>query len=71
MSAFEQVTDTPTAAYPVVAQNLPSEGWYIIPANPPDATEGEAELRAAQAVAAGAYRARVCRPTGDLFQDVE
>ena len=69
MGTFEQVADSNEGKYAVVYQNA-ADVWGV-EAQVHD-TEAQAAQRAATIVESGsAKRARVCQPTGDLFQNVE
>lgn len=70
MGTFEKVADSTEGKYAVVYQNAANDVWGV-EATVYD-TEAEAAQRAATIVENGsAKRARVCPPTGDLFQDLE
>ena len=67
MNAYKQITDSPSAAYPVVYQATEGGVWGVQATV--KATEAEADAQAIAIVESGsAFRARVCKPTGVLFE---
>ena len=69
MPAFEEVTDSPSAAFVVVAKPTSVDGWGVI--GSVYATEAEATQAAQAAVGnpSNYFAARVLLPNGSLFQD--
>jgi hypothetical protein len=66
MSAYQQITDSGDGAFAVVYQQTSTSAWGVQAQT--YATEAEADAAAIAVVEAGAYQARVAKPTGVLFR---
>ena len=70
MGTFEKVTDSTEGKWAVVWQDPTTEVWGVY-STVFDNDEAAAEQAATLVESGSAKRARVCNPTGDLFQNLE